>query len=157
METTVIKQLESTRWEIMVKKADLLNMIKVVALYHIRKTPKEKLPIILHEVTDEDMPIIISYIENSLSGLLKLISNYLSKPFSDYNIDPNFFIFELSMPDGANDSIIIPLGNNIENYIVHSVLSQWFGMSMSEEHYSKEIKSLLNYRKYINLKVRPIL
>ena len=96
METTVIKQLESTRWEIMVKKADLLSMIKVVALYHIRKTPKEKLPIILHEVTDEDMPIIISYIENSLSGLLKLISNYLSKPFSDYNIDPNFLIFELS-------------------------------------------------------------
>lgn len=156
MEATVIKIQDTTRWEVLVYKEVIMNKIITEALYFIRKNNSEKNP--LKEITDEDKPIIVSYIEESLADLLLIIANYLTRPYKDYDIDERFLCFDIMVIDGMNESLIIPLGVNIENFIVHSVLDRWFDPPIvKKEYYAKKIRETLNYRKYIKTKIRPLL
>lgn len=154
MNINIITIALETVWEILISKTELLQNIKAEARSKIIK----KIITEDFEITDEDNAQIIRYITLSLSDLLLLLSPYLVRPFSDYEIEENTLTLSLRGSPDKDNGVAHALGSYIEEYLIQRTLSMWLNADTGALDVKSKIRESLNYRnKSIARPLRPIL
>ena len=154
MNINIITTALETVWEILISKSDLLQIIKAES----RSKMMKKLITEDFEITDNDNAQIIRYLTLSLSDLLLILSPYLVRPFSDYEIEENTLTLTLKGAPDKDNGVAHALGTYIEEYLIQRALSMWLNADTGALDVKSKIRESLNYRsKSIARTVRPIL
>lgn len=154
MNINVVKNATEVVWEILIGKEDLLENIKAEIKSNISKG---LLPEVF-DITSNDDSHLIRHITMAISDLLLIISRYLVREFSDFEIEGTTLTFALKGSESKDNGVAIAIGNYIEQYIIMYAISQWIKQDTGTEQIAKKIREGLNFRnRSIARPLRPLL
>lgn len=110
-------------------------------------------------IQDDDRGQFRVYFANAIAKLHMLLARRMQEPIFDYcNCDCNNDItFYLSMHDNHDNNILPILINHCYNFLVKSILEEWYHVSFGSELEKLEINHCLHYRKHpVRRRVNPL-
>lgn len=151
MDTNITKT-----WTIEIKEDEVFARCTNESLYQaynrVEENPKGDSVVI----QEDDRGQFRIYFGNAIANLSILLARRMSEPY--YMCGSNRdAIFPLLMHDNHDNNILPILTNHCYNYVVKSILEQWFHADFGSEIERQEIKHCMHFRKHpVRRRIGPL-
>lgn len=140
--------------EVTILKADVMPEVYKITGYTAKDTEQEKIDSDKISATEDELSLLETYYNESLTSLNETLSHY-GYIGTD---DALKCVFELTLPSNWDSNYETALQKNMNQYIVFKICQMWFNISKKNEveYYAASCESLrMKIVKILNERVKP--